>query len=78
MSWTLDKGQAESFATDYRPIDGYAGFLMERTVRKSSVLFYTNGREEQEIGLRVFTVGAARPVECDSLCIVSKQEPIQI
>jgi len=58
MSWTVDRDRAEFFARSCLPIMRYAGSVMERTVRKSSVLFYTSKHKEQEITLPFFTVGA--------------------
>jgi hypothetical protein len=68
MSWTLDLQRAVYFAT-YTNSEGMAcslppdlrGFVMERTVRKSAILFYTNERNEDEVVLPRFEMGSRSP-----------------
>jgi len=68
MSWTLDLSRAIYFATHHHH-DGMPcslppdmmGIVMQKTVRKSAVLFYTNERREDEIVLRRFEKGRISP-----------------
>jgi hypothetical protein len=68
LSWTLDLDTAVRFATHHQE-DGMPcwlppemiGRVMERTIRKSQVLFYTNDRLEDEIVLRRSAKGSLSP-----------------
>jgi len=68
MSWTLDPYRAAYFATHHNDSGmmctlgpDHLGFVMERTVRKSSVLFYTSDRSEDEVVLTRFEKGRISP-----------------
>jgi hypothetical protein len=64
MSWTLNRERAEFFAGQSNT-NGIAfqlgksdlGFVMEKTVLKSRILFYTNERDEEEVVLPRFERG---------------------
>jgi hypothetical protein len=65
MSWTLDIKTAAGFATRsnengccYRLKPEDFGFVMEKTVTKSDVLFYSNERKEEEVILPSFQRGS--------------------
>jgi len=68
MSWTVDLDRAVYFATHHY-FDGAAcilppselGFVMEKTVSKKKILFYTNGCDEDEVVLPRFERGKKSP-----------------
>jgi hypothetical protein len=68
MSWTLDLDKAVYFATHHHDegapcllSSDMVGVVMERTIQKSDVLFYTDDRTEQEVVLKRFTRGCLSP-----------------
>ena len=68
MSWTLDLNRAVYFATHHN-YEGMAsslppemiGVVMELTIQKSQVLFYTNDRQEDEVVLKRMRKGPLSP-----------------